>query len=178
MSYATVFQIRENGQVEDFADVRNGMAGAPVIWRELSKKYRVDDPMSFGGDKGAAFWKLFADPRVSRGDKIVIGFTFDAVWVRRDHNPELVEALRAFDRQYCAGIVPTIAGLATALQRLHDEKPSARGACFQMTSVSDAIWSIEDGEDEYRRFDFSRDSKTKGDHEPYELFDKLEARDG
>ena len=48
MSYATVFEIQADGKVSNFAEVRNGLAGAPVIWRKLSEKYGFDDPMGFG----------------------------------------------------------------------------------------------------------------------------------
>lgn len=174
MSYASVYKIRQDGDVETYAEVRNGMAGAPVIWRKLGEKVGLG---RFGDED--KLWKLFGTGRFSRQDDLCLGFTFDGTYVRREHIPELVEALEAFHLAHCEGIVPTISGMAKALRRLYDEDPGARGACFQQTSVCENPWSFYDGEnDESRSFNFDRDTVNAYKAETFEVVDELDRKLG
>lgn len=168
MSYATVYKILLTGDVEHFADVRNGAAGAPVIWRKLGEKVGLA-----GYGREDAVWDLFGKGRFTRQEDLCLGFTFDGAYVRKEHLGELAEALEAFHAAHCAGLVPTIAGMAEALRRL--EKEDVRGACFRQTSVCDHPWSlrVEGDEDERRSFNFERDKVNNFKAEPFEVVDEL-----
>jgi hypothetical protein len=185
MSYATVYVIRPNGDVEHYDDAQNALAGASYIWDVYEKEFGFLDagrhPMLTGEYK---CWAKFKDPNAPLEKRIVIGFTFDDVWVRRDRIPQLVDALRLFWRDHSkrwdsfegkwSAVVPTIATLADIIERAGKE--DIRGVCFQQTSVSDNAWLLPGPteDDEWRPFNFDRDKLTAYDGEPWELFEVLE----
>lgn len=175
MSYAEVFRILPNGDVESFKEVRNGSAGAPVIWSHLSEKLGLK---RYGDE--AKLWARLADPAFTRAERVCLVFTYDGAWVKRENIPELVKALRAMwtvidvpDREGYR-ISPTIHGMADALEELYAE-PEIRGACFRMTSVCNNPWALDDEADEeyeeMRSFNFDRDKLNAYKAEPVEVVD-------
>ncbi len=186
MSCSTVYKIMPDGAVEHFADVRNGSACAPVIWSRLCEKVGLRR----WGDEGK-LWPLMGTGRFTRDEDVCLAFTFDGAYVRREHIPELVTALRAFwnvvDVPDADGyhISPTIPGLADALERLLAEpEAEVRGACFRMTSVAEHPWWLyarnEDGEreddDEGRSFNFDHDKINAYRAEVFELVDAVNSK--
>lgn len=180
MSRASVYWITPSGDVEDFEDVRNASAGAPFIWSRLSKEIGL---RAYGDEE--TLWKLFGTGKFKRAWDIVLGFTFDGIWVRREHVPEVADALDVFWKEFGAPeIVDTIPCLATALRKLLETYPEARGACFQMTSVCSHPWRLweklpngeRNEEEDPRSFNFDRDTVNAYGAEVVELIDDLEAK--
>lgn len=187
MSYITVYTINHNGDVDNFGEAQNAMACAPYIWRVLSEKYGFGNTFL---DAEPPVWRKFIDPTVPIADRIVLGFTFDSPWIRRENIPRLTEALESFWREHHSrresdgktiAVVDTIPRVVELLKRAFDA--DCRGVCFQQTSVSDRIWQIRQfcdkcghDLDDIRPFNFDRDRTNAIDAEPWELFDALEKR--
>lgn len=182
MSYTGVHKITADGTVESVGDVSNSHGWCMHIWCSLNAKYRV-------GCWTFAFeplWKLFGTKRLSERDSIVLGATFDAVWVKQSDIPRLVAALESFWAEHSTvrdrldgavhTVSPTIPGVVAHLKAIASDE-TARGACFYATSITDDPWYGEntderDGYDESSRFVFGKDTVTRHGA-PWELFANL-----
>jgi hypothetical protein len=174
MSRFTIYTITQTGDALPFRFVNSGMTGVYFIWGALSKKYDLPrNPMS--GDM--PIWAEFDGTKLITDERVVLGFTFDNVWVRRDQIPRLVAALQAFWERHGAGIRPTIPEIIEGLQAAFQEpQDTVRGVCFQHTSVSESAWVLFDSDDlnyEGRPFNFDTDEKTYFGKPPWELFEGL-----
>lgn len=145
MSRITINVFGLDGACREHAEVSNAMAGAFLIWRSLSDKYGLAFNLSHV-DRGLEIWKACEKGLLSELDSICVRFTFDRVWVKREHAPRLVEALRAFHRGHVEGtdITPAIAEVADEIERAASN-PEILGFSFNQTSVSSNQWF--EGED-------------------------------
>lgn len=151
MSALEIYYVAADGDVEWLGEVRNPHGGAPWIWRVLSAKYGVDDPFQYSNsnsDKGEALWKLHDSGRLTEAENTLLGWTFDAVWVKRENVPRLVAAVEAwwpdnrkqwseFDHKFF-DVTPTLPGMVEVLKNLPAD---ARGVCFNQTSARPAATS-------------------------------------
>lgn len=150
MSYVEIYKIASSGEVLLAAEVRNATAGALHLWSHLGRRHVDRD--YFGFDDGfGAVWKLFRSSKLSRAERLVLGMTFDRVWVARAGLPPLADAI---DQVWAGGanrsqtlegnvfnVHPTWPQVAEALRQLYDEE-RCRGACFNQTSVESNPWRM------------------------------------
>jgi len=166
MSRVNVYRIEPDGVVVPHAEIQNALAGAAWIWNTLSKAVGVPCDM-FAYEP---LWRLFGSDRLTLHQNIVLGFTFDAVWVRKGNVPGLVAALREFFREHGTGVVPTVMGIAAACEQA--AAMDIRGVCFNQTSVCENPWRIRTNDDgETRPFQFDKDTRDRNGKEPWELFE-------
>jgi hypothetical protein len=85
-------------------------------------------------------------PRMSHTENVLLGSTFDNVWVARDALPELIKGWERFLDQY---IQPhklderAAVGIIAALREVLGG-PSNRGVAFNMCSANESPWDVED----------------------------------
>lgn len=195
MSYTTVYKIAADGSLHDGGQAKNSRGFACLVWTQLGNAYGLPENYSM---PELPIWKELATGKLTEDEDIVMGATFDRVWVRKEGLPRLVSALRAFYEKYGQGKVDTILGVANLIESFMGE--DVRGACFQVTSLSSQLWLVPprlltpeelaaagvpplvEGEsythDDYQLYDFARDAgknRGYGGKEPWELFAALEA---
>lgn len=195
MSNCEVYRIEKNGDVRHYGDARNAFGGAMHIWQCFSHRYFG---VSFGMEPGhnRRVWKLCdAGSPLSRAERIVLSFTFDRVWIKRECINELVEALESFWQWNHCGlpnpkrnperwpamladesaqpVADTIPQLCALLRTLANE--DILGVCFNQTSVNCGVYTVNTGDDEWRPLNILTD-KPHGGGEFWELFDALDAQ--
>lgn len=154
MSYITVYGIRPDGEVVPLnRAVRCAPAFAPVVWAMMGMKYGVEpeftpplnvrgfaDPY-YGRNAIENIWPLLKDPRLPEADKLLLGCTYDAVWLKRERIPALVAAIEAFTADWVRPRGQVEAALEVA--RLMEFAPGiCIGFCFNMTSVVASFWQF------------------------------------
>lgn len=195
MSCVEIYAINRDGDVVDFGEARNSHGYAPHIWEVLSQKLcGTSFPWS---SKDVPVWKKFRDPSVSENERIVLGATYDAVWIKRENIPRLVTALEAFWEKHATiypqetrpsmfstpvpvAVYRTIPALIEILVKIAaDDK--YRGVCFNATSVNGNPWRVrepqegEDYDDDPRAFNFDKDTQDTNGNEPWELFEAVDS---
>ena len=101
MSYVTIYEIQANGDVLEIAEGSNNHVFAPLIWDYLREKYGYDGGSGkYSDDRYNAMWKAWPDPKMPRLEQVLLGATFDRVWIKRETLPALIEACEWFLREH------------------------------------------------------------------------------
>lgn len=117
MSHTELFFFNKTGEAWGYAAVNNSWRGAMAIWQHLEKKYlpslpepgwithdserhdyysrtvRVFDTVTLMKE----IWDLFWDDRLTEGEKIVLGTTFDGVLVKAEDFEKVIAAFEQFE---------------------------------------------------------------------------------
>src|SRR5271155_1220143 len=174
MSYTGVHKIKANGEVENVGDAHNSHGWCMHIWRSLDGVYRA----GCGAMEYQKLWKMFGKPPMTERDAIVLGATFDAVWIKQEELPRLIAALESFWETHktiridgnLMAVVPTIPRVIGFLKEIAADA-TARGACFHGTSTTDDPWfgTAASEDEDSPRFVFGKDTTTRHGG-PWELF--------
>jgi len=157
MSYVEIFSINKEGEILSFAEVRNAMAGALLIWEKLGEKYNLlGEGYSMMPGYYEKLWKSCSKGILTPGEDLLVRSTFDNVWLRRDLIPLLAKAMHEFHQEFIAGtnISNTVERAALSLESLlgNTSEEEVIGICFNQTSVNSDIWvgpyNEETGEEE------------------------------
>lgn len=141
MSYCTVYAIVANGDVVEAGEARNNHGFAPLFWDIVGNRH------GFGGfpwadkKRQAEFWTLWRSGKLSERDDIIMGATFDNVWVARENIPRLSRALREFYDEHCRDKVATMLDVAKILDEVAADATN-RGACFNLCSANSNPWVV------------------------------------
>lgn len=175
MSYSAILRIATNGDVSDFATAHNSWGFAPSIWDHFSLLHFGKVTAMFDGGRSLQrVWKLFGTPQLDLLDNLVLGSTFDRVWIKRDRLLLLADGLDRFVQNYIRPqmMVETSAEIAAALRRLHAEEPHVLGAAIDATSTIDSWWRRtlnEEDDPETRPFNILRDKLTSSGKPHWEI---------
>lgn len=157
MSCLEVYGVKENGEVEHYADLRNAWQGAMKVWTDLGQKYLGTDCTTLlMSEEGARkVWDLAKDSRLSEAEWTVMLMTFDCCVVP------------VGQMEFCAGACEQVnighygkGGVATVVREMVQK--GYKGVCFNQTSVSGSPWTIhlpEDAEAEDRPYNINTDTK-------------------
>jgi hypothetical protein len=150
MSYVTIYAVQAGGDVTEIANASNNHVAAPLVWRALGAKYGYLDPQShpyFLADPGIeVMWAEWPSPKMSHTENVLLGSTFDNVWVARDALPELIKGWEKFLDQYIRTHKlddRAAVGIIAALREAH-ENATVRGVAFNMCSANESPWVVED----------------------------------
>lgn len=161
MSYVEVFKVEADGDVVSFdSEARNNHVFAPLVWSILCEKYGYSQGHGRYDDPGvAAMWKEWPSPKMTRAEQVLLGATFDRVWVKKDLIPELIEACQEFYNTYFTSPQPcknwmgqtefrsyddrAIVGVIVALIGISEDS-TARGAAFNCCSAVTPFWYVSD----------------------------------
>lgn len=192
MSYTTIYQIDPDGALRRGADARNSNAFAVLVWTAMGAAYRM--PFSLWPiTDDVPIWKAFATGKLSEDDDIVLGSTFDRVWVRRDGLRRYSTALHNVYAKYGTGKVDTLLQIANIVDEIAET--DCRGIAIMVTSLSDNLWYVDpktltaeervaeglpaepEGDEDWIQYNFARDAGKNRSFgkEPWELFAALEA---
>lgn len=144
MSYVEIFVIEADGQVASFDRVHNPHGWFPAVWDYAAEKHGIGKRFHLHEAEHRAVWNLFRDGRLTPTERLMMGATFDRVWIRRARCAELADALDVFHdflmtrEPDCA---PTARSMAVIIRRALAEKPDLMGVCFNGTSVSQVLWN-------------------------------------
>lgn len=101
MSYVTIYKVEQNGDVVDFAEGTNNHVFAPLVWDIFLAKYGYDGGKGrYADDRYDAMWKAWPDPKMPRIEQVLLGATFDRVWIKRETIPALIEACEWFLKEH------------------------------------------------------------------------------
>lgn len=145
MSYVTLLSVSKEGLVERYAEARNNHGFAPLVWDYFSKKFKTySGPYSVMMDEKALkeTWKLFNSGKLDALDNLLMGATFDRVWLARAHIPAFVEALERFTQVFIAPgkFVQTAQEMATHLKKFYEQEPEALGVALDQCSANESWW--------------------------------------
>jgi hypothetical protein len=97
MASTEIYVIKKDGALEWFRDVPRASRGAWLLWRNLEEKYLPSLPrpewmedgayasrLSFRGNNLCEIWGIFYDKGTSHEDRILMGSTFDKVYIAYD----------------------------------------------------------------------------------------------
>jgi hypothetical protein len=176
MSYVEIYAINKDGKVGSYAEERNAVAGAWLMWDTLNKKYNLPN-------KNLEFkelWDLTGTDKMSRQDKIACVSTFDRVWIKKEYLNEVADAWDSvwdYILKNDSARVDTIKRVANTLRRAAQE-PDIMGVCFNHTSVCGDPWvAYEEGDEETVSFQFGKHEELAGGGKPWELFEWLNSPD-
>lgn len=172
MSCTTIYKIEKNGDVIPFEDIKNAHRVSMTIWEIMYKTYNQyvtdkierpawmpeSEPLNFGYlqiiGQMDPFWGLFKNKDIERNDRLVFGFTFDYVIVRKKDIPELIEAHKEFIQFYKGNdLFPNIdfTGLEAMVrimeELVNDKECIGLATCISLIA-SHWVVSDEDSEDE------------------------------
>lgn len=154
MSRVTIYEVTKEGDVVEFAEERNAMAWAPVIWAAFMQ-WHLPGKHWWNRDEVQEFWDLVDSGKLGRDQTFLVKLTYDRVWVPRKHWPLAVAHLKGFfeshARQMKYGCDDTMPRMAAALERLERERPEAIGFALRGTSVSPSLWEFYDEAGELAR---------------------------
>ena len=154
MSYTEIYGVPEVGGMSMIGEVHNAHRGAMAIWEAIAQTYCGMDHFPISGD-AMPVWNMWMDETVPFEHRVVLASTFDSVMVRRDHIPELIRCMGAFDAAFQGRTnLPdqmVILGVAA-----DDSRWVA--VAWNQTSVNEAWWIPSDHPDAARPFDLSRDA--------------------
>jgi hypothetical protein len=168
MSRVEIYSISNKGDVELYAEERNAVACAWLMWDTFNKKYNLSNKeMDF-----KELWEFTGTDKMSRQDKIAVASAFDRVWIKKEHLKEVADAWdAAWELVKARGDrVDTISRVAAVIRKAADE--DIRGICFNQTSVCCNPWVVTHGEDEEETFNFDKHTEISGG-KPWELFEWL-----
>jgi hypothetical protein len=159
MSYSSVYAINKQGDVVYVGAARNNHAYAPHAWDVIAKKTGFGDFPWNDKAKLAKFWPLFNSGKLSERDNLVLGSTYDRVWVARENLGALAAALRSFYEEHSwiemdpskpwrterTQVAETMLGVAKLLDEVAKDE-THRGACFNLCSANENPWVVRYGE--------------------------------
>lgn len=148
MSRTTLYTIRKNGRVAFEVEVNNAWGWCPAIWDWFREKYNCGGRSALDDEALKRVWKLFKTPALTDAENLLLGATFDRVWVRRERVSALCDALEVFHDHLMStkpGFAQTARGVALGAREALTKFPTMLGVCFQGTSVSEDQWSNRKG---------------------------------
>jgi len=198
MSCVEIYAFDKDGNSHEYGEARNSHGGAMMIWDHLWVKYRLAQKdseyyprtdehgecpscgrpgrLSFTGDL-QLLWDLFKDSRVTDLDRVLLGFTFDRVWIKKENLSRLIGPLDMFFKIAIesSGYAETLGKVVAHLRRAADD-PDVIGVAFNQTSVTGdpyfgqrLVREDPDGfDDEWRPYNLNTDDGH------WELFEKID----
>ncbi len=159
MSKTTVYVVTKNGDLDSYAEVRNGIRSGPLTWKILAEKYlgmKEGFRIVYDDEAAQRLWNLKNDPRISVCDYAVLLSTFDRFICPREHFAHLADQ---YDQWAKERDDPGNFGLmGDVVRRVAADPAEHVGIAYQLTSVSENLWSVYDKEaDEYRPYNVNVD---------------------
>lgn len=161
MSSTKIYAVKQNGDVVSFKSVHNAWGGAMHVWNSLNEEYGLNDSMFTGYKKT---WKELGTGVYEAFEDIVLGSTFDMVWVKKENIDKLIKAFGKYCDKYDGS------NLQKQIEILNDIKNDGQyiGVSWCQTSVADDLWDFyDDEEDELMPYNINKGKKH------WELFEEL-----
>lgn len=168
MSYVTIYRVEADGDVAWLGEAKNNHGFAPVVWDTFITKYNAPGSGPREADRYRPLWALYGSSAaakdytgkvLSRADDLLLGATFDRVWVPSELVPELIASMRAFHEAHILprNYVQTIADAADLIEKELD--PTDRGIAFNMCSAVESFWQVDDEIGDCRPYNIDLDDR-------------------
>jgi hypothetical protein len=160
MSYAVLYEIKEDGTFEEVAEYKNSHGWTAFVWTQLCEKYGVvraveddgyQDESGFNMGMMTAWgylWKLVKDkdPRtpLKPWEQNVLIATYDNACLKREHFETFAKSLERFEEAHANGRV--VCHLKTMAEHIRNLGESAIGICWYPMSVAENPWFVYDEE--------------------------------
>jgi hypothetical protein len=150
VSSMELFAVQQSGEVDGIGDARNSYGGAMHIWNTLYRRWGFGDYVPPGNMAATKrLWDHVADPGVSHLDRVMMLWTFDLAFVKRENIERFVADIRAWWADNSTGrgmdgevydVADTIPRAAEIVERAFSDQ-ALRGLLTNHTSVnSDLKW--------------------------------------
>ncbi|MBC2048241.1 hypothetical protein [Listeria booriae] len=166
MSSTNIHVVRENGDVEIYAEVKNSFAGAMHIWNSLNKKYDFRDSIFNGFEKT---WGGFNNNVYEDFENVALGSTFDDVIVKIEDIQLLIEAYEKYINEFNGSNLDSQIEIFKQIEQEAD----AIGIAWCQTSVCDDLWDFGYDEEKNELIPYNI---YKGDNHWF-LFDSIDAKE-
>jgi len=194
MSYTTVLRMPKDGGLLQVVEFKNAYGSAMRVWDSLVRAHLIDPMQDVDQQIGSIMfsqrleplWKLIDSPKLSRVERMLLGWTFDKAVCEYAKLTEMAKLFREFEKLHRAyASLPPGSSPINHLPSLADlyekeaQEPEHLGLCVIQTSVSCDVWRTsidpEDEDSESRMYDASKD---KGHYFIFEQYDKEPALTG
>jgi hypothetical protein len=98
MSYTIVLAVYPGNKVEDYAELSNAWGSAPIVWQFLYNHFVPHEEFSyiFKPEEFQKVTALWDDETVPEYLRVVLGFTFDRVYVLKANYARMAKDIRHF----------------------------------------------------------------------------------
>lgn len=171
MSYTTILEMPQEGELTEVAEFNNSWGSAMRVWMPMAMAYLADPEANANQEMGrimlsgdmCGLWKLVDGDKLTRAERIVLAWTFDKSVCEYSKLVEMAELFREFDKQHpVPGKVNHLPAFADLYEKMGLGIPSdALGLCVIQTSVTSYVWDgvqPEDQEARCPRYDASKDT--------------------
>lgn len=186
MSATEIYGFKADGNAEFIGETQNAFRGAFVVWEHFENKHLEPlPPIASGksysrtvtGESLDDLWALPYTNKITRAEKIVLLSTFDKNVVRNSELAELIDAYRAFDKNFEFETYCSLPEQAEILEK-HKDKYVAFG--FNQTSVNSAFWTEDRNTCECENCENCQEDcyniNTESEH--FYVFDELDKENG
>lgn len=170
MSYFVVNIINHDGTIIPHKYICSALAFNFFIWQTLSDKY-LDGVINFYHRK--EFPKLFKSKVLPKFEKIVLGMTFDGVWIKKENFNEIINALHKF-RRNVNSVALTLDLIKQVIKDLLEK--DIRGICFHHDTSINNFWLIksDSNKDILQYFNFDNNKEHPLFNQTFELFGDID----
>ncbi len=162
MSRTEIYAVEQNGDVVAFDDVQNAWLGGMHVWDKLSESYSFNESLFQGFEKT---WGAFNKGVYETFEDIVLGSTFDMVWVKKENINKLMESFIKYCDKYEGSNLLKQVEIFKEIQKDDDYI----GVAWCQTSVADDLWDYGYDEDSDESIPYNIN---KGDKH-WELFEGM-----
>lgn len=193
--FVEVFTMLMNGDVVSYDKALNHHSYAPNIWRALGAKYKFLDPYAdiLNDARVQQLFRAVGTGKMNREEDLLVGSTYDFVWIRNDGLPQFVTALDHFckehtwdlsrsnfaevlnsygtfpskikesDIQLGASTLNAVCTCAEIIKRAMKEVAGLKGIAFNMCSENAPFWYVNDEVSGRRPYNLYLDGTQKAD---------------
>lgn len=135
MSTTEIYAVRTNGDVKHYGSATNSWLGGFHVWKSLEEKYEIDEKfMEF--DKTC---KNFGKGLYEKYEDIMLGSTFDGVWVKKENFEKLINAFSEYFEIYPNS---NFGQQIELIKKMNDDS-NIIGVAWCQTSVCDDMWDFD-----------------------------------
>ncbi len=159
MSRTTVYVVTKNGDLDSYAEVRNGTRSGPLTWKILAEKYlgmKEGFRIVYDDEAAERLWALKDDPRISVCDYAVLLSTFDRFICPREHFAHLADQYDQWAKEH--DDPGNFGAMGDVVRRIAADPAEHVGIAYQITSTSENLWSVPDGEGDERPYNINADA--------------------
>ena len=179
MSYTTIYKIDTDGDVIEYADIKEAHRIALTIWQLIHIRWfkliencierpewvKEGETVTFSdiqvSGQMSDFWPLYRNLSVSRAHRIVFGSTFDYMTVKAADFEELINAYELFmkDLDFCSEL-EDFGGMEEFVRIIKELQSDTDCKGLSMcSSVISSLWENYDDVGEYSAYNTNKDTR-------------------
>lgn len=193
--FVEIFTVLVNGDVVSYGKALNHHSYAPNIWRALGNKYKFIDAHAdiLNDPRVQQLFRSVGTGKMNREDDLLVGSTYDFVWIRNEGLRQFVTALDHFCKEHTWDLSPksiidvlnnygtlpnkikesdiqlgsstlnAVRTTAEIIERAVKEVSNLKGIAFNMCSENPPFWYVNDEVSGRRPYNLYLDGEQKAD---------------